>query len=177
MKTLKVIGIAILLLGFGMGTVRSQITQPKVKPKVNLPVKLPTAFDKIMYDLDHGTCYEIAVVSLQLNARNQQRTSFGKEARYGLGSLFKSGNELKSVLPLEIGIKQTPHQRTVQTTVRLKKNGKTVTLDIRNSQYYHLIYDVKIIKKKNGYWLMAEKDHNNETVSFIFAIYKTDCLI
>tara|TARA_R110000868_G_scaffold68570_1_gene202710 strand:- start:8592 stop:9140 length:549 start_codon:yes stop_codon:yes gene_type:complete len=182
MKTLKAVSIAIVFIVLGTMTIQAQITKPnlnkpKIKPKVTSPVSLPTAFDEIINGLNNGLCYEIAVVSLQLNTQNSQHTSFGTEARYGLGSVNKDGNALKSVFPLEIGIKQTPSQNTVQTTVRLKKTGNTVTLDIRNSQYYHLIYNVKIVKKKNGYWLLAERDENGETVLFTFAIYRTACLI
>ncbi|WOD43518.1 hypothetical protein [Hwangdonia lutea] len=178
MKTLKKIGISVLIIILNTIAVQAQITKPKVKPKITAPVNLPTAFDKIMYNLNNGVCYEIALVSLQLNAKNSQHTSFGTEARYGLGNLTNnSRNELKSVFPLDIGIKQTAAQNTLQTTVRLKKTGKTVTLDIRNRQYYHLIYKVKIVKKKNGYWLIAERNALSETVLFTFAIYRTACLI
>lgn len=177
MQSLKTIRMLLAIFVLSTATAHAQITKPKVKPKVNVPVKLPTAFDKIMYNLNNGVCYEVALVSLQLNAQNTQHTAFGTEARYGRGSLIKSGSELKSVFPLEIGIRQTRYQKTEETTLRLKKTGKTVTIDIRNRQYYHLIYNVKIVKKKNGYWLMAERDTLGETVLFTFAIYRTACLI
>lgn len=76
-----------------------------------------------------------------------------------------------------MGIKQTRYQQTVETTVRISKDRENAKIDIRNSSYYHLIYDAKIVKKENGYFITVEKNMKIKTVSFTFAIFKTPCLI
>ena len=72
MKTRKNWGISILILFLSILTGYAQITQPKVKPRINTLVSLPTTFDKIMHDFDNGIYYEIALVSLQLNTQNSK---------------------------------------------------------------------------------------------------------
>lgn len=183
MKQLKII-IILLFFGFSLNGLQAQITSPKLtKPKISnsinptVSLTLATPFDKIMNDLNSGVCYEIAMVSLELDARNTQHDSFNTESRYGKGFLVKDGNELKAIFPLEMGIKQTRYQQTVETTVRISKDRENAKIDIRNSSYYHLIYDAKIVKKENGYFITVEKNMNIKTVSFTFAIFKTPCLI
>lgn len=183
MKQLKII-IIILFFGFSLNRLQAQITSPKLaKPKISnrinptIPLTLATPFDKIMNDINSGVCYEIAMVSLELDTRNTQHDSFNTESRHGKGFLVKIGNELKAIFPLEMGIKQTKYQQTVETTVRISKDRKNARIDLRNSSYYHLFYDAKIVKKKNGYFITVEKNMNIKTVSFTFAIYRTPCLI
>jgi len=183
MKTLKT-AVLTLLFCLSMVAMQAQITKPnlnknKIKPRITTtkPLWLLTPFDEIINDLKNGKCFEIVQTSLQLNARNQAHTSFHQETRHGKGFLELNGKELKAVFPLQIGLKQTGYQRTLQTTVRINKEGKGVTIDIRNTQYFHLLRNAKIIKKKNGYYITTERNDNNMTISFTFAIYKTSCLI
>ncbi|WP_435623332.1 hypothetical protein [Flagellimonas sp.] len=174
---MKKIIIPLLIIFSGTCVLHAQIGKPKVKPKVSIPVGLPTTFDEIVNDLSNGRCHELVVASVQLNARNRQHTAFHREVRYGSGTVVKRGKYLEIVFPLQIGIKQASTQRTLTTTIKIKKQGKKVSLDIRNSQYYHLFYNVEIIKKNNGYFITVEKDFDSETVSFTFAIHRAACLI
>ncbi len=183
MKTLKTI-VLTLLFSLSIIAIQAQITKPnlnkpKIKPRITTtkPLRLLTPFDEIISDIKKGKCFEIVQTSLQLNARNQAHISFHQETRHGKGFLELNGKELKAIFPLQIGVKQTSYQRDLQTTVRIKKEGKGITIDIRNTQYFHLLRNIKIVKKKNGYYITAEKDDNNMTVSFTFAIYRTACLI
>ncbi len=181
MKLLK-ITILTLFLGLGITNMQAQIrntnlNKPKIKPRISLPSYVTSTFDKIMYDLDHGICYKVAMVSLELDTKNVNHNSFNVETRHGKGFLVKDGNELKAIFPLQMGIKQTRYQQTVETTLRISKDRNNAKIDIRNSVYYHLIYDAKIVKKKNGYFINVEKNTSIKTVSFTFAIYKTPCLI
>ena len=181
----KILKTTVLTLFFGLSmiTIQAQVTKPnlkkpKLKPRVTTkPYKLLTPFEELTKDLNQGKCFEIVQTSLQLNARNQAHSAFHEETRHGKGFLEKNGKELKAVFSLQIGLKQTRYQGTLQTTVRIKKEGKGVVIDIRNSQYFHLLRNVKIVKKKNGYYITTERNDNNMTVSFTFAIYKTACLI
>jgi hypothetical protein len=183
MRRFKII-LFILLFGVSTNNIQAQITSPKLaKPKIskrvnpNLQFRISTPFDKIMNDINAGVCYEIAMVSLELDTRNTQHDSFNIESRHGKGFLVKVGNELKAIFPLKMGIKQTRYQQAVETTIRISKDRNNAKIDIRNSSYYHLIYDAKIIKKKNGYFITVEKNMSIKTVSFTFAIYRTPCLI
>ena len=183
MKKLNVI-MLMLLFSLGCIAIKAQVKKPdlnksKVKPRITTtkPLRLLSPFDEIMRDLNQGKCFELVQTSLQLNARNSTHTSFHQETRHGKGFLEKTGKELKVVFPLEIGLKQTRHQSTLQTTIRIKKEGRGITIDIRNSQYYHLLRNVEIVKKKNGYYITAGRNENSMTVSFTFAIYRTACLI
>lgn len=182
MKLLKTI-LPILIISLSTIAMQAQVTKPdlnkpRVKPRVTTkPYKLLTPFEEIMRDLNQGKCFELVQTSLQLNARNRAHTSYHQETRHGKGFLEKSGKELKTVFPLQIGLKQTRYQGSLQTTIRIKNEGKGITIDIRNSQYYHLLRNIKIVKKKNGYYITTDRDDNNMTVSFTFAIYRTACLI
>ena len=167
----------LFIVFLGTISVHSQINKPKVTPNISSPIGLPTTFDEIVNDLSKGRCYELVVASVQLNARNRQHTAFHREVRYGSGTVVKRGKDLQITLPMQIGIKQTSTQRTLTTTIKIKKQGKKASLDIRNSQYRHLFYSVNIVKKNNGYFITVEKDFDNETVSFTFAIHRAACLI
>lgn len=149
----------------------------KTQPRISLPSSATNTFDNILSNLGHGICYEIAMVSLELDTKNIRHNSFNVETRHGKGFLSKDGNEIKAIFPLQMGIKQTRYQQTVETTVRISKDRNNAKIDIRNSVFYHLFYDVKIVKKKNGYFITVEKNMGIKTVSFTFAIYRTPCLI
>ena len=175
--------LIILLIG-GVINFQAQISKPyqkksKLKPIIHQPLYTSgsSAFEKIIKDIDNGVCYGVAMVSLQVDPKDVYHNSFNIETRHGKGFLEKDGQELKAVFPLYMGLKQTRHQQTVQTTLRINKDKKNARLDIRNPVYYHLFYNVKIIKKKNGYFITVEKNYNSSTVSFTFAIYKVPCLI
>lgn len=185
----NLIKVIFLVLIFGMGIidVHAQIPKSKKKilnPKINVPVKNPriplsNPFDNIAYRLKNGKCYDLVLTSIKLKARNRQHSSFEVETRYGNGSLsYVNNNEIKAVFDISLGYKNTRYgTRTLHTTLRLKKSGDKVIVDIRNSQFNYLIYGAKIEKKKNGYFITVEKDDNHTTTSFTFAIYRTDCLI
>jgi len=171
------------IIGLMTISIKAQISSTPVKrPSVNTgittkPISLPTPYEEIIRDLDQGKCFEIVVTSLQLNRRNTPNTLYNVETRHGIGALKKEGKVLKTTLSLVVGINQNRTPRALSTKVKLTSKRSGISLDIRNGQYYHLLYNLKIVKKKNGYFISAERDENSQTVSFTFAIIRAECLI
>jgi hypothetical protein len=170
-----------LFLGLSISFIQAQITKPKYqKPKFNPTFQLGTAtpFDEIMNALNKGKCYKIAVVSLQLNKKNIHENSYNVETHHGKGFIQKEGNDLKSVFPLLIGLKQTRYQKNrVNTTIKISKSGNGMRIDFRNENNYYLFYVDKIEKNKTGYFMITGQDKSSQTISFTIAIFETPCLI
>lgn len=174
--------LIIACLGLITFSTQAQITKTPInKPKINTgvtpPVNLPTPFDEIVRDLNNGKCYSIALTSLQLNPLNTAKSNHNAETRHGVGALKKDGKNLTATFNIEAGINENGSRRILSTTLKLRKSSSGIVLDIRNPQYYHLIYELTLVKKKNGYYLIAERDENSATVSFTLAIFRTECLI
>lgn len=169
----------LFLMSFSM---EAQITKrPVKKPTINTgvssPVGLPTPYDEILRDLENGKCYSIALTSLQLNPLTSAKTNHNAETRDGIGALSKDGKNLKASFDIEAGVNENGSRRILRTTIKLTRSRSGISLDIRNSQYFHLIHLVKIVKKENGYYITTERDEASATVSFTLAIFKTTCLI
>jgi len=181
-KSLKKTMFLLLLMSIIITNVQGQVIKPTLKkpfkPLTRTHFRLPTPFEEIAQGLKQGKCYGVVLTSLYLSVRNREHTLFNKETRHGFGSLVRiNDNELKVVLPLQLGVRGTGAVNSLETTLRLKKRGNTVAVEIRNSQYFYLIHNAKIVKKKNGYFITIENDTNNMTISFTFSIFRTDCLI
>jgi len=153
------------------------IRRPNINTGVSSPVALPDSYDEIIRDLNNGKCFSIALNSLQLNPTSSAKTDHNAELRYGIGAIKKDGNNLIATINIEAGVNENGSRRVLRTTVKLRKSRSGITLDIRNGQYYHLIHQLQLVKKKNGYYLSAERDEASSTVSFTLAIFKTTCLI
>ncbi|MBT8290092.1 MAG: hypothetical protein KJO93_04615 [Muriicola sp.] len=153
------------------------IRRPNINTGVSSPVALPDSYDEIIRDLNNGKCYSIALNSLQLNPTSSAKTNHNAELRYGIGAIKKDGNNLIATINIEAGVNENGSRRVLRTTVKLRKSRSGITLDIRNGQYYHLIHQLQLVKKKNGYYLSAERDEASSTVSFTLAIFRTTCLI
>jgi len=156
---------------------KTPITKPKIYTGVSSPVGLPTPFDEIIRDLDKGKCFSIAITSIQLNPLNTAKSNHNAETRHGIGALKKDGKNLVATFNIEAGINENSSRHVLSTTLKIRKSRSGIVLDIRNPQYYHLIYELTLVKKKNGYYLIAERDENSATVSFTLAIFRTECLI
>ena len=180
MKNLKTT-VLTLFLSLSISLIQAQITKPKYqKPKLNphIHISLATPFDEIMNAINSGKCFEIAVVSLQLNKKNIHENSYNVETHHGKGFIQKEGNVLKSVFPLLTGFKQTTYQRnSVNTTIKISKSGRGMRIDFRNENNYYLFYVDKIEKKKTGYFMVTRQDNSSKTISFTIAIFETPCLI
>ncbi|WP_445381336.1 hypothetical protein [Robiginitalea sp. IMCC43444] len=159
-----------------------QITKTKVKsPSLNTgvssPVGLPDTFDEVINGLKTGQCFNIALTSLQLNPTSTAKKDYKVETRHGAGALKIDGKNLVATFNIEAGLNENGSRRVLSTTLKLRKSSSGLVMDIRNSQYYHLIYELTLVKKKNGYYLIAERDENSMTVAFTLSIFKTTCLI
>ncbi|MGV6845238.1 MAG: hypothetical protein ACWA42_03825 [Lutibacter sp.] len=180
MKNLKTIYITFLFV-FGTSVFQAQISkpqfkQPKFKPSNYIGHTLP--YDEIINAINSGKCFNIALVSLQLNKKNSHENSYNVETHHGKGFIQKDGNNLKSVIPLKIGLKQTRYQQnSVNTTINMSKSKNGARIEIRNSNNYYLFYVDKIEKTKTGYLLFTRQDKNYQTISFTITLFETPCLI
>lgn len=185
MKTLQKIAICFLVMGFYSLSAEAQITKPKKGSKIiKRPVitgdrPLATPFDEIIYTLKQGKCMEAAVTSLYVFAGDNYHNSHTPETRHGDGVVTKvSDTEINIKLTLHMGLKVTPGQGSMETTINIKKTSTTVRVAIRNRSYYELMHRVKIEKKKNGYFLVASpSDAESASRTFSIAIYNYACLI
>lgn len=177
LQLLFVVGFGLLSLPAQAQITGSKIKSPTLNTGVTSPVGLPDSFDEVLNGLRNGQCYSLALTSLQLVPVNSTKKDHKVETRHGVSELKADGKNLITTINLQAGLNENGSRRVLNTTIKLRKSSSGLVLDIRNASYYHLIYELTLVKKKNGYYLIAERDENGLTVSFTLAIFKTVCLI